>query len=231
MGGFEERCQAGGSGADPPGSFRSRGSVWFPRGLPVRAEALAVRRSADPKTEVFGSRLRGPVAEARSRSGGSPPAEAGGPPDSPWAEARGLPLRSSQAEAWSCPTDRRPKPVVPPVAARRLSSPLLPDRFRAEAHPLPVWLLDPKILETLGTYRSLPLSHPLKGQARSFRMAAASSAARPLLGGPRCLVGQQGPLRSGCGWEGSRPSPVDRLGHGPEAVMETDSGQADSACG
>ena len=53
-----------------------------------------------------------------------------------------------------------------------------------------------------------------KGQARSFRLAAASSAALPSASAPARRPKAKDPnFRLGCGWEGFPPLPEDRLGH------------------
>ena len=105
----------------------------------------------------------------------------------------------------------RPKPF-PPVAARRLASRFLPDRSLDRSPSSCLFRFGTRRFRNLGTSRSLPLSHPLKGKPaasawRRLRQPPGLRSAASLSGGTR------GPLRSGCGWEGSRPLPVDRLGH------------------
>jgi hypothetical protein len=53
----------------------------LPRGLPVRAEALAVRRSTDKQSEDCLFRLRAAFAEALALHPAKSSAEALGPPD------------------------------------------------------------------------------------------------------------------------------------------------------
>ena len=107
---FRSRVRAGGSYLTsgvlpvPEGAFR------LPRGLPVRAEALAVRRSADPEP---GSRLppsMDPEPKLGSLSGRTAFGRSLSPASSPWTCVLGLRFRSSRAEARSCPTIRWPKP-------------------------------------------------------------------------------------------------------------------------
>ena len=106
-------------------SFRSpsgaRGSFRFPRWLPVRAEALAVRRSADPK--ILRSRL--PPPRHRSRSSVSLERD-------PSAKASGSARQSIGRSLWA--------------AASQLPgrSPVLPDQVGAEAPSRPVAVRGPK---------------------------------------------------------------------------------------
>ena len=210
---MEPGLLAGFPAGSPSGPKPWRFAAWRirkPFGLPAPAVA-----SPEPKLGFAPAefpRPKPPVPPGRSR-----------------AEALVPPLRSSRAETRSCPTDKGPRPAVPPVAARRLAS-----RFcRTGVGPKPATCLmvsEPEGSETLGTERNLPLSHPLKGKPaasawRRLRQPPGLCSATLLPGGTA------GPLRSGSGWEGFRPLPVDRLGHGPEAVTKSESHQADSACG
>lgn len=112
-----------GQGRIPQGSFRRLSAFRLPRGLPVRAEALAVRRSADPgKTLGFPSRRRRRPQACASDPLRRGSGQAGGPPDRSGPKPLNLPLRSSRAEARSCPTQAEPEGPPRPVAARRLSS-------------------------------------------------------------------------------------------------------------
>lgn len=102
--------------------------------------------------------------------------------------------------------------LSPPVAARRLASRLLPDRNLDRSPSSCLFRFGTRRFRNLGTLRSLPLSHPLKGKPaasawRRLRQPPGLRSAASSSGGTR------GPLRSGCGWEGFRPLPVDRLGH------------------
>lgn len=95
----------------PPGSIHGRSRFRFPRGLPVRAEALAVRlwrfRSRSLSSHPGGHRRPKPLVPRRAGSG----AEALVPPGkSMGREALGhCRVRSSRAEARSCPTLSKPK--------------------------------------------------------------------------------------------------------------------------
>jgi hypothetical protein len=95
----------------PPGSIRGRSRFRFPRGLPVRAEALAVRlwrcRSRSFSSHPGGHRRPKPLVPRRAGS----KAEAPVPPGkSMGREALGhCRVRSSRAEARSCPTLSKPK--------------------------------------------------------------------------------------------------------------------------
>ena len=173
---------------------RARAPLRLARWLPVRAEALAVRRSAFP----FGRSL--PVS----------PFAAPGPKPGP--------ARRSRAEAQFHRWQRAGLRLACCRAGSRtcVRSPAF--RLRFPKDPEPGRLTMPAAFASA------------QGQARSFRMAAASSAARPSLGEPPS-GGTGTRFRSGCGWEGSRPSPVDRLGHGRKLSRPGESRQADSACG
>jgi len=158
----------------PPESERSRSSIRFPRGLPVRAEALAVRRLADsgPKPWRFAA------WQIRDRSPSSRPwrfhepkpvkplpagslAEALVPPGRSMNRSSGFPpLRSPRAEARSCPTDRKPKLLFPrwqradrsPASAWAGPEPksgVPPFRF---LKPEGLWF-------RVGALRSVPLQH------------------------------------------------------------------------
>lgn len=155
----------------------------------------------------------------------------------------------------------RPKPRVPPggpsaealwTAASQLPgrSPVLPDRVGAEAPPRPVAVRGPKSRccradcgpkpgtcligsrpgagKPMGALRNLPLSHPLKGKP-------AASAWRRLRQPPGPFAGETPPggtAPASLGlWPGLRTvaglPPRPRM----EAVMESESHQAQSACG
>ena len=133
---FRGRVRAGGSFAVSGGPCAACAPFRFPRRLPVRAEALAVRRSAVPEP---GFRL--PPSASRSRSSVSPPAGQLRPKPQPCPAAHRLasPACLSQLPGRS--------PVLPdavrsrssflsPVAARRLSSRLLPDRSGPKSFPV-----------------------------------------------------------------------------------------------
>jgi hypothetical protein len=107
---------------------------------------------------------------------------------SPWTCALGLPLRSSRAETRSCPTIRKAEALSSPVAARRLASRFPPDRRRTEVRPC----LDREPEGPRPGHFTKPATlASAQGQARSFRMAAASSAARAFTPPPHRLVGQE----------------------------------------
>ena len=99
-----------------------------------------------------------------------------------------------------------------PVAARRLASRFLPDRRRTEIRCLP-FRSRTRGFDTLGALRSLPLTHPLKASPQLPHGGGFVS--RPGLRFTASIAWwDKRRLGSGCGWEGFRPLPVDRLGHG-----------------
>ena len=216
LGGFERSAPEPGARSPlPPESVRGRSRFRFPRGLPDRAEALAVRRLADLELAFLLPAFAVP-------------------------EGRSLRFRSRQ-DPRPKPRFRLavhgPKSWVLPGSQLPGRSPVLPDRSEPKLFsagggaltevPLSAGLvLDPKVrcpacpvprarrpLVPVGALRSLPLSHPLKGKP-------ASSAWRrlrqpPCLSLPPALPpeGDRPGIRSGCGWEGFPPLPEDRLGH------------------
>ena len=224
---FRGGRRAGGSDHFPRGPSGARAPFGFPRGLPVRAEALAVRLGRSG-TGVPAPAIRDTEAEARGRlrqdSLGRSLSPAWRSMDlRPGSAGSQLPGRSpvlpdaSGAEAPS-----------PPVAARRLAS-----RFcRTGTGPKPLACrFDPGPEGPKpGRFTKPAAFASAQGQARSFRLAAASSAALAFARPPHAWWDRR-PLRSGCGWEGFPPLPVDRLGHGSEAVRESESRQGDSDCG
>jgi len=143
-----------------------------PGGSPLGRPELASR-----------SHLFGILAEAKIPEKTGSSAEASVPPDGPWAEALGpAGFRSSRAEARSCPAIRS-RSSSSPVAAREPKS-----RFRRagpepegsgpacglQACPKAAW-------SPCGRLTKHAAFASAKGQARSFRLAAASSAALPPL--------------------------------------------------
>jgi hypothetical protein len=200
----------------------------FPRGLPVRAEALAVRRLADsePKSLFPPWRFLGPKPLVPRRAGSR--AEA---PGSAWQtmsrSSGSCRVRSSRAEARSCPTPPEPKLLLSRWQRANRSSAfcrtspgpksgVLPAGSKRSENPWPRMV--PHVpegrLDPVGASRSLPLSHPLKGKP------AASAWRRlrqpPCLSLPPALPPESDrpDFHLGCGWEGYPPLPEDRLGHG-----------------
>ena len=209
------------------------GTGWFPRWLPARAEALVVRRLA-----------------VRNRSSSSCSGTARPKPRFPSAGSRCRSIRIRLAghgpKSWVLPVSQLPNPKVrscptcpePKLHSCRWRRANRSPAFR-RAGPEPEGPVS-------GLVRFLPSpkAHPVpsgrftkptafasaKGQARSFRLAAASSAALP---SRRFLMpgGTRGPFRSGCGWEGDQPLPAFRLGHERKLSRISESRQADSDCG
>ena len=144
----DDPLRAVSSGAEPgalhhaPGSVRTPGDVlWVPRGLPVRAEALAVRRSADLETLwVPCSRLRITFAEASVSLRRDP-----------WPKPRFCLDASSGRSPWSRPGRHW----------RRSTAAVLRDRGRSLS---PGVASKPESSVAVGALRNLPLSHPLKGK-------------------------------------------------------------------
>jgi hypothetical protein len=218
-----------------------------PRWLPVRAEALAVRRSADSEL-AFLFQAIGVVMDRSPRHRRR---------QDPW------------PKPWFRLTVHEPKPWVPPRSQLPGRNPVLPDPSGAEApsEPVaarlsediafcragpesedPVSCLGPfrrsedlwsgtgprrarrPFRFRMGASRSLPPSHPLKGKPVLVRIAAASSAALPSASAGR--QSEDGTRRPPGLWLG-RLSPVAGRSSRPrpEAVTDSESHQADSACG
>lgn len=222
LGCFESRSEPG-ARTRPPGSFRRRGAFGFPRWLPVRAEALAVRRwrIGNPKVPV--SRL----GFTRSRS-----------PGFRFGGSLGRSLGSARQPETEVPACRFAAPGPKPGPARRKSAEAPFHRWQcADRSPASAGQgkgRSPRsrlsgsrtgVRKTDGRFTKPAAFASAKGQARSFRMAAASSAARPSL--PRTLLpgGTAGPFGSGCGLEVDQPLPVNRLGHELKLSRATDSHQ------
>jgi len=114
----------------PPESILGLRFVRFPRWLPVRAEALAVRRSA--VRNLDGSVSRQPRCRCRSsgpRLAGSLGRSLGPARQSLNRGSGDRRFRSSRAGARSCPTGQEPGSLPSPVAARRLASRFPPDKW------------------------------------------------------------------------------------------------------
>lgn len=186
----------------------------FPRGLPDRAEALAVRRWRF-RSRSFSSCLGGHL-----RPKPSVPRPAGSRPKpwfrlaSPWAEALGhCRVRSSRAEARSCPTLSKPKLL----SGRWQRADRSPTFRRAGPEPEgPVSGLSgsagPKTLGSDGRSRSMPLSHSLRASPQL--PPGGGFVSRPAFrSDPPSARGLTTDLGLGCGWEGDPPLPEDRLGH------------------
>jgi hypothetical protein len=226
LGGFED-------GTEPGLGPGSSGVLPELALLPVSPRAPRQGRSPGgsplgrPGTESSGSR------QMRCRSRGSVPPLAGRPRPKPW----------------PCPDSPGPgsRPALCAVPGR---NPVLPDgsgpkslsagRQRADSrpafrrtgtdrNPFPSLVPNPKV-QDLGRFTKPATLASAKGQARSFRMAAASSAARAFARPPLCLVGQEAAsLRL---WLGRRSTVAGRMSRPrPIAVMKNDSVQADSGCG
>ena len=177
-------------GLNPPGSFAKLALGSVPRGLPVRAEALAVRHAADPEP---GSRL--PPAASRSRSSVSPPAGRLRPKSQPCLTGLGLaPLARRFAAPGPKPgparNDKRSRSPLAPVAMRRPEGPAFRRTGLQPELRSRLLVSNPKARD-LGRFTKPATSASAKGQACSFRMAAASSAARAFARLPFCLVGQE----------------------------------------
>jgi hypothetical protein len=191
-----------GLGAGPPGSVMSReAQSGFPR---------APRRGRSPggsplgSSEILansGSCLRGPRAEARFRSGRIPQPKPRACPTVREPKSRCRRFAAPGPQSPVLPDGRWAEALLPPVAARRLSPRFPPDGVSGPKSFVPACCGPGEPEDPPGPERSTtPAAFAsAQGQARSIRMAAASSAARPPLRGPRRLVGRKGPLRSGCG--------------------------------
>jgi hypothetical protein len=223
---FRGGRRAGGSDHFPRGPSGARAPFGFPAGSPSGPKPWRFA-SADPEPE---SRL--PPSPAPKPKLGAASGRKLRPKPQPCLAVHGL---ASWVRRFAAPGPK-------PGPARRLRGrnpftaggsaptcvPLLPDRHRAEA---PRLSFDPEPEGPKPGRFSKPAAFAsAQGQARSFRLAAASSAALAFARPPHAWWDRR-PLRSGRGWEGSPPLPVDRLGHGSEAVRESESRQGDSGCG
>lgn len=144
-------------------------------------------------------------------------------------------VRSSRAETRSCPTMPRSRSSrLSPVAAPCPKTGLPPGRISGSSrsfNPACSLVLEPEGLRIRdGRFTKPAAFASAQGQARSFRLAAASSAALPSRRFPM-PGGTRGPFRSGCGWEGDQPLPAFRLGHERKLSRISESRQADSDCG
>jgi hypothetical protein len=196
------------------GPWAAEAAFRFPRWLPDRAEALAVRRRRIWNSRPA-SRHPGPSAEASVPKMAGSSAEASVPPGVHGPKSWVRRFRSSRAETRSCPTVRSRSPG-PAGGGARTEVPLSAGQVLNPKVRCPAWWFPtcPKAAwKPVGALRSMPLSHPLKGKP-------AASAWRRLRQ-PPCLSlppglppeGDRPGFRSGCGWEGFPPLPGDRLGH------------------
>ena len=188
LGGFEAESEPGARSRSPGVLAQLALRFGFPAGSP-----------SGPKPWRFAARQirnRGSVARRlRNRSRSSVPPPAG----SPLAEASGLPWQSMDLRPGTAasqlpgrnpvlPDDSRAEAPSSPVAARRLASRFPPDRRRTEVRPC----LDREPEGPRPGHFTKPATlASAQGQARSFRMAAASSAARAFTPPPHRLVGQE----------------------------------------
>ena len=176
---FRGRVQAGGSGHDLRGPSGACAPFGFPAGSPSgpkpwRFAARQIRNRGS------GSRRR------RSRSRSSGPPSAGFPrpkpwdlPGGPWTCALGPPVSQLPGRNPVLPDASGPKPFPAGGSApteASLSAGQVPDRS-----PTLSLGRDARRLWTVGRFTKPAAFASAKGQARSFRLAAASSAARPSL--------------------------------------------------
>ena len=210
LGGFEDAVWPGAWTASSGFLSEPKLLQGFPAGSPTGPKPwrFAAGRS---QNRGSGSRLRRAVAEARFR-------------------LRQDSFGRSLSPAWQS-LDFRRRPAVSqlpgePGPARRgwnrnpfrsggsapTCVPLLPDRRRTEIRCLP-FRSRTRGFDTLGALRSLPLTHPLKASPQLPHGGGFVS--RPGLRFTASIAWwDKRRLGSGCGWEGFRPLPVDRLGHG-----------------
>lgn len=216
----------------PPGPDRRPRPARFSRWLPDRAEALTVRRSAalelallfPPRQSLSRSlgpehggilgRSLGAAMASMDRNPGSAGFAAPGPKPGP---AR----RSRRRSAVSAGGDARTE--VPPSAWADPGSEDPVSGLSGSAGP--------KAAGSDGRFTKHAALALAKGQARSFRLAAASSAALP--SASIRLAARRQPARSQPGlWLGRRPSVAGRPSRPHrKAVMDSESLQAQSACG
>lgn len=228
---FRDRIGAGGSSVIsgvrpvPEGAFR------FPRWLPVRAEALAVRRSA-VRNRSPSSCPSSRKAEASDPFGRSQSPKLLVPPDRPWIEILGpagfaapesedpvLPDASGAEAPFSPVAARRPKSRFPPGWSWTRRSGVRPGSGSFRARRL--------VRFRVGAVRCLPLSHPLKDKP------AASAWRRlrqpPCLSRRRLFVWWDKEVRLAQAVAGRLSSVAGRSSRPrTKAVMKTESHQADS---
>lgn len=217
----------------PPGSISGRSRFRFPRGLPVRAEALAVRlwrfRSRSFSSHPGGHRRPKPLVP---RPAGSK------------AEALVPPGKSMGARPWVIAGFAAPEPKPGPARPCRSRSFSRAGGSALTEVPLSAGLvLNPKVrcpacpvppvrrpLVPMGASRSLPLSHKLKGKP-------AASAWRRLRQPPclplRSTIHPKAICRSRPGlWLGRRSPVAGRLSRPhPRSVTIVPAIQEESACG
>lgn len=212
---------------------QAEASFRFPRGLPVRAEALAVRRWRF-RSRSFSSHLRrAPPAEALGSASGGIRSRS---PGSAW-QVHG-------PKSWVIAGFAAPEPKPGPARpCRSRSFSRAGGSARTEVPPSAGLVLDPKVrcpacpvppvrrpLVPMGASRSLPLSHKLKGKP-------AASAWRRLRQPPclplRSTIRPKADGRSRPGlWLGRLPSVAGRSSRPhPRSVTIVPAIQADSACG
>jgi hypothetical protein len=92
-----------------------------------------------------------------------------------------------------------------------------------------LWLLTRRS-GTCGHLTKAATKHPQKGKPVASAWRRLRQPPGPLLDRLDCLVGQEA-ASLGLWLGGSRPLPVDRLGHGRIAVMKPDSRKGESGCG
>ena len=185
-----------------PGSSRSLRFGQFPRGLPAQGRNPGGSPLGGSGTRVPCSRtFRSRKPKPRFRPAAGSLAEALVPPGRPLdRDPLACLVRSSRAETRSCTT------IWPGQFAGGFALtfvPLKPGRPRICIRHLPVdFLRTGGPDQPVGAGRSYAAFASAKGQARSFRLAAASSAALPSL--PRPSPGEARACGcSGRGWEGS----------------------------
>ena len=188
LGGFETGSEPGARAAGLRGPSGACAPSGFPAGSPSGPKPWRFAARQIRNRGSGSRRLRSRSRSSVPPPAGLPSAEASGLPDSPWTRVLRLPLRSSRAEARSCPTRPGPKPCP----RRWQRADLRPAFCRTGAGPksVPVLIANPKVRD-LGRFTKPATFASAQGQARSFRMAAASSAARAFTPPPHCLVGQE----------------------------------------
>ena len=189
--------------------FEACASTGFPAGSPSGPKPwrFAARQISDLRPCSRSRRCRKPKPRIRLVAGSS-------------AEASVPPVAVHGSGSWVLPGSQLPgrSPVLPDNLARPVC------RWqRADFRPAfagQVWtcvlaclsVFQTGVRRTVGRFSKPAAFASAKGQARSFRLAAASSAALPLLSA-RCLV-RQGPAAPAVAGKATVPLPEDRLGHG-----------------
>ena len=200
LGRFREKRLSRGHGRHSSGVLVRRRSAFgvspqLPSGpKPWRFAARQIRKAGGlPAPPSWTASLRLGSAPA-----GPPGTRPGGPPDRRPAEADNPPLRSSRAEARSCPAGSGPKPFPVRWQPAGRASALLPGVRRPEGPLPPGWPRTRRSAEPWALYEACRCR--IRSRASPQLPPGGGFVSRPAFRGGRrsCLVGQRILFRSGC---------------------------------